>query len=98
MVVIVPLFCGVLLVIGVLLIGDRRNPVGRHDAETAEIGSVDQPVQPAFELQAVHDEDLRLAHGSRGGRGRLVDMRVAVGADEGRDGDLVAADALHHVA
>ena len=77
---------------------DRVDPFGRHHPDTAEIRSVDQTGQPALELQPVDDKDLRFADGPRVGGGRLVDMRVAIRADERRDGDVLAADALHHVA
>ena len=77
---------------------DRLDAVGRHHPDTAEVRSVDQTIQPALELQPVDDNDLRFADGPRVGRGRLVDMRITVGADERRDGDVLSADALHHVA
>jgi len=83
---------------GAMLVSDRFDAVGRHHPDTAEVRSIDQPVQPAFELQPVDDEDLRFADGPRIGRGRLVDMRIPVGADERRDGDVLSADTLHYVA
>ena len=70
-------------------------PFGRHHPGTAEVRRVDQTVEPAFELQPVDHEDPRFADGPRVGRGRLVDMRIPVGADERRDGDVLSTDALH---
>ena len=52
---------GVVIVVGVMLAGDRLDAVGRHHPDTAELGSVDQPVQPALELQPVDDNDVRFA-------------------------------------
>ena len=89
----------VMVPLGVIVVErDRLDAFGRHRAYAAEVRGVDQPVQPAFELQPVDDQDLRFADGPRVGRGRLVDMRIAVGADERRDGDVLSADPLHHVA
>ena len=88
----------IVLVVVLVVERDRLDAFGRHHAHAVEVGGVDQTVEPAFELQPVDHKDLRFADGSRIGRGRLVDMRVPVRADERRDGDVLAADALYHVA
>ena len=98
---------GVFVVVGVaivsrhadiVLVCDRLDAVGRHHPDTAEVRSLDQTVQPAFELQPVDDKNPRFADGLRIGRGRLVSMRVSIGADERRDRDVLAANSVHHVA
>ena len=82
----------------VMLASNRVDAVSCLHPEAAEVRSIDQPVQPALELQPIDDKDLRLADGSRIGRGRPVNVRIPVGADECRDFDMLSADALHHVA
>ena len=88
----------VIVVIVVVFEGDRLDPVGGHHACATEVRGVDQPVDPAFELQPVDDEDISLTHRARVGGGRLIDMGIAIGAYERRDNDMLAPDALHHVA
>ena len=51
-----------------------------------------QPGQPAFEAEAVDDDELRLSDEPRLIRARLEDMRVGVGPDEARHRDIRAAD------
>ena len=84
--------------VGVVLVSDQVDAVGCNDSDTAEVRSVDQPVQPAFKVQPVDDKDLRFADSPSICRGRPVDMRIPVRTDERRDIDMLASDALHHVA
>ena len=97
-IVVLGVFAVVVVFVVLVLECDRLDAVGRHHADAAEVRSVDQAVQPALELQPVDHQDLRFADGSRIGRGRPVDMRIPVGADERREGDMLSADPLHHVA
>ena len=78
--------------------GNRFDPLCRHHAQAGEVGGVDQPVEPAFELEPVDDEHFCLTHGPGVGGGRLIDVGIAVGAYERRDSHVLAPDALHHVA
>ena len=87
-----------MLAICAVLVSDWLDAVGRHHTDTAEFRSVDQPVQPAFKLQAVDDNNLRFADGPGICRGWPVNMRVTVRTDERRDIDVLASDSLHHVA
>ena len=75
----------IVVVLAILFEGHRFDPRGCNHARAIEIGGVDQPVQPAFELESVHDEDLCFAHCTRVGGGRSIDMRIAIGADERRN-------------
>ena len=60
---------------------------------------VDQALQEALEMQAVDQHDIGLGHGDRVGRARLVDMGVAVRADDASsDVDAVAADIFGEIA
>ena len=100
-VVVMPGLFGVVFVAAVIVLvveRDRLDPLGCHHAHAIEIRSVDQPIEPALELQSVGDKDRRFADGPRVGRRRLVDVRIPVGADERRNSDVLAADALYHVA
>jgi hypothetical protein len=56
-----------------------------------------EALHPAFEAEAVDDKDVGAGERLRIGRGRTVNMRVAIRADEGRDLHAVAAHLLHHV-
>ena len=69
----------VVIVVVVILEPDRLDPVGCHHADAAKVRRLDQPVQPAFEREPVEHENLGLAHGSRIGGTRLVDVGVTVG-------------------
>ena len=51
--------------VGAVLVGDRLDARGRHHPDAAEVRRVDQPVQPAFELQPVDDEKPGVADGPR---------------------------------
>ena len=95
--VVVVLFGVVVMVVVVILKPDCLDPVGRHHADAAKARRLDQPVQPAFECKTVEHEDIGLTHGARIGRGRVIDMGIAVGPDQRGDGNPVAADALDHV-
>ena len=88
-IVVMPGLLGMLFVVVIVTVlvveRDRLDAVGRHHAHAIEIRSVDQTVEPTFELQPVDDKDRRSTDGPRVGGGRLVDMRIPVGADERRD-------------
>ena len=77
---------------------DRIDPRRGYHADTAEFRRLDQPVQPALEVQPIEHEDVRLAHRTGGGRGRPVDVRIPVRPDKRGDGHVLAADTRHHVA
>ena len=61
-------------------------------------GGLHQPRQPAFQPEAVDDDELGVGDLLRIGRRRRIDMRVAIGADQRRDLDAVAADVLDEIA
>ena len=63
---------------------ERRDALGQFDDGRLGAAGFDQALQEAFEMQAVDQHDIGLRHGGRVGRARLVDMRVAVRPDDGR--------------
>ena len=76
---------------------DGRDALGQfHDGRLCGAG-VDKPLEKAFEVKAVDQHHVGLAHGDRVCRGRFVDMGVAIGSDNGGDVDPVAADVLRKV-
>ena len=90
-----------LMTVAVVMIaveGNRFDPRRRHDAGTVKIRRLDQPVEPALELQAVDHQHIGLAHGAGGLRGGLVDMRIPVGAHQRGDVHMIAPDTFDHVA
>ena len=76
---------------------DRLDAIGRYHTDAVKVRRLNQPVQPAFECEAVEHEDVSLAHGTCIRRDRLVDMSIAIGPHERRDGNMIPADALDHV-
>ena len=76
---------------------DRRNPVGGGHDDPAKLGRPGQPGEPAFEAQAVDDEELSLGKEPRLVRVRLEEMRIGVRADQAGDDHLAAADPAHDV-
>ncbi len=78
----------------------RRHPVDAvsgDDQRAGVVARVDQPLHPAFELQAVEHHQVGLGQGAGvGGAGR-VNVGVAVGADQRGDLDVLAADVVEHV-
>ena len=97
-VVVVSLGMLFMMVIVVVVKGDRVDALGGNNPQAVEIGGLYQPLEPSFELQSVHEQDVGLADHPCLPRGGLVDMGVAVWTDERRHRDMFAADALHHVA
>ncbi len=61
---------------------ERRHALGQFDDGRLGAAGLDQALQKAFEMQAVDQHDIGLGHRRRVGRARLVDMRVAVRADQ----------------
>lgn len=78
--------------------GARGDAGGGHHQLGLGAGSLDEAIHPALEAEAVHDDDLGRRQCLRIGRGGLVDVAVAIGADDGGDGHPVAAHFLHEIA
>ena len=89
---------GLLLAALLLDHGARLDALGRDDDLAFEAGGFLQPVHPALEAKAVGEENGRGREVLGVGRRRLVDMGVAVRADQRRHIDAVSAHLLHHVA
>ncbi len=62
-----------------------------------ETGSLGDAVGPAFEAEAIGDEEAGLGDGLEVGGEGFEAVQVLVGAGEGADGDTIFADALGHV-
>ena len=76
----------------------RFNAFGGHHYRALIAGGLDQTIHPALHPQPVDDDQVGRTHGFGIGRGRLVDMGVAVGTDQGGNLNPVAADIFDHIA
>ena len=76
----------------------RRDAVGRGDDLGLAAGGLHQPRQPALEAKAVDDEKPGIRDLLRIRRRRRIDVHVAIGTDQGRDIDAIAADIFDEIA
>ena len=98
-VVVVLTFAVVIMVVvlTVLIVGDGFDARGRDDHSPFEARRFGQPFEPAFKLQAINQENVRLIDRPRGLWRWLIHMRIAVGTHEGDHFDVVATNLAGHV-
>ena len=70
----------------------------RDQPRALVVRGLHEPVGPAFESEAVDDDEFRAGDGLGVRRGRLETMHVRVRADERRDLHALAADLAHEIA
>lgn len=76
----------------------RGDPFCGHDDRCLGAGSLHKPIDPAFEFEAIGDNERRLGeHLSVIGRG-CVDMRIAIRPHQSRQRDAVLADSADEIA
>lgn len=85
----------IMIVIAMLLVGviepARLDALGGHDGAAREAGGLLQARQPGFEIQSVDHQYLRGSQLAGVGRGRLVFVRVAIGAYQALHGHVRTA-------
>lgn len=98
LVIIVVVMIVVIIVVVVFVKGDGFQSGRGNDQSAIESRGFRETLQPALELQSVHEEDICLRYRCCGLRRRLIDMRIPVRTDQRDKLDVVATDALHHIA
>jgi hypothetical protein len=69
---------------------------GDHDRRFGA-GGLDQPLEPAFEAEPVHEDELGIGDLLGIARRGRIDVGIAVGTDQSLDRDSVAADVFHEI-
>lgn len=99
LVVVSLLFLGLRMGVARGLVGkpERLDTLGQLDNRRLRAARFNQPLQKAFEFQAVDQHHIRLADGDSIGRARFVDMGIAIRPDERGDLHTIPTDIFREV-
>ena len=75
----------------------RRDALGRDHGRSLVARGCDQPIHPTFQTESVDEDDVGTLERTGIVGCRLIGVRIAVGADQRTNLDLVAADVANHV-